>query len=178
MDDGPWVFAYGSLMWSPEFPVAERVIAQVDGWRRSFCLRSIRHRGTPTEPGLVLGLDANPGHICSGVALRVEAGLWPEVVTALRAREMVTEAYFETRLPLQLADGRRAEGLTYVMRRDHWQYAAGLSPAQQAEIIAAAQGGRGPNADYLYNTVAHLDQLGIPDDDLAELAGRVRALRS
>ena len=78
---------------------------------------------------------------------------------------------------LALADGRRVEAVTYVMRPDHWQYAAGLSPDEQAAIIALACGGRGPNADYLYNTVAHLAQLGIPDDDLADLAARVRALR-
>ena len=76
MDEGHWLFGYGSLMWAPDFPVAEQVIAQADGWRRSFCLRSIRHRGTAEQPGLVLGLEAAPGHLCTGLALRVEdAGL-------------------------------------------------------------------------------------------------------
>lgn len=177
MDDGFWVFGYGSLMWAPEFPVAESVIAQADGWRRSFCLRSIRHRGTEACPGLVLGLEPHPGRDCTGLALRVENSLWPGVIAAIRARELVTEAYREALVPLALADGRRVEAVTYVMRPDHWQYAAGLSPDEQAAIIALACGGRGPNADYLYNTVAHLAQLGIPDDDLADLAARVRALR-
>ena len=177
MDDGFWVFGYGSLMWAPEFPVAESVIAQADGWRRSFCLRSVCHRGTEGRPGLVLGLEPQPRHICTGLALRVEDALWPGVIAGIRTRELVTEAYREARVPLALADGRRVEALTYVMRPEHWQYAAGLSPDEQAAIIAAAQGGRGPNADYLYNTVAHLADLGIPDDDLADLAARVRALR-
>lgn len=177
MDDGFWVFGYGSLMWAPEFPVAESVIAQADGWRRSFCLRSICHRGTETCPGLVLGLEPQPRHTCTGLALRVEDALWPTVIAAIRARELVTEAYREARVPLALADGRRVQALTYVMRPEHWQYAAGLTPDEQAAIIAAACGGRGPNADYLYNTVAHLADLGIPDDDLADLAMRVRALR-
>ena len=52
-----------------------------------------------------------------------------------------------------------------------------ITPDEQAAIIATACGGRGPNADYLYNTVAHLAELGIPDDDLDDLAARVRALR-
>ena len=52
-----------------------------------------------------------------------------------------------------------------------------LSLDEQAAIISAAQGGRGPNADYLYNTVTHLAELGIPDDDLDLLAARVRSLR-
>ena len=112
MHHGGWVFGYGSLMWAPEFPVAEQVIAQADGWRRSFCLRSIQHRGTAEAPGLVLGLEAQPGHLCTGLALRVEAPLWPEVHAALRARELVTEAYREALVPLALADGRRVEALT------------------------------------------------------------------
>lgn len=177
MDDGFWVFGYGSLMWAPEFPVAEQVIAQADGWRRSFCLSSVCHRGTVERPGLVLGLEEWPGHVCTGLALRVEDRLWPEVSAAIRAREMVTEAYRETHIPLALADGRRVAALTYVMRQDHQQYCGGLPPDRQAAIIASASGGRGPNADYLYNTVAHLNQLGIPDDELAALAERVRTLR-
>lgn len=177
MDDGCWVFGYGSLMWTPDFPVAEQVIAQADGWRRSFCLRSIEHRGTTERPGLVLGLEPAAGHRCTGLALRVEDALWPKVHPAIRARELVTHAYREETVPLTLADGRRVNALTYVMRTDHWQYASGLALEEQARIIAGAAGGRGPNADYLFSTVAHLTALGIPDAELAALARRVRALR-
>lgn len=176
MDDGFWVFGYGSLMWAQEFPVAEQVIAQADGWRRSFCLLSVCHRGTKAVPGLVLGLEPDPGHVCTGVALRIDDALWPEVLAAIRTRELVTEAYREAAVPLALADGRRVEAVTYVMRPGHVQYAAGLAPEDQARMIAAAHGGRGPNADYLYNTVAHLTALGIPDDDLIRLETLVRGI--
>lgn len=177
MDDGFWVFGYGSLMWAPEFPVAESVIAQTEGWRRSFCLRSIRYRGTEAQPGLVLGLEPAPGCLCTGLALRIEATIWPDVLRAIRERELATEAYRETQLPLALADGRRVAALVYAMRPEHVQYAGGLSADEQAAIIASAQGGRGSNADYLFNTVAHLAEMGIPDDELAALAERVRALK-
>ena len=53
-----WVFGYGSLVWNPGFEVEDRVIATLPGYQRSFCMRSIHHRGTPEEPGLVLALDA------------------------------------------------------------------------------------------------------------------------
>lgn len=174
MDDGFWVFGYGSLMWSPEFPVIEQVIAQADGWRRSFCLLSVCHRGTAERPGLVLGLEKQLGHICTGLALRVDDAQWPEVYAGIRAREMVTEAYREAMLPLALADGRRVEALAYVMRPEHEQFCGGLTVDEQAEMIALASGGRGPNSDYLFNTVSHLTDMGIPDDDLAALADRVR----
>ncbi|MCU0905830.1 MAG: gamma-glutamylcyclotransferase, partial [Tabrizicola sp.] len=29
-----WVFGYGSLIWDPGFPVAERRIATLSGWHR------------------------------------------------------------------------------------------------------------------------------------------------
>ncbi|MBV0891763.1 gamma-glutamylcyclotransferase [Paracoccus sp. Z118] len=171
-----WVFAYGSLMWDPRVPVAETAVAHVEGFQRRFCLRSVQYRGTAEAPGLVLGLDPCGEGACSGVALRIEAEAWPEALAEIRRRELSTEAYRETEVTLSLADGRRVLALAYVMRLDHWQYAGDLSETEQAEIIARAHGGRGPNAEYLFNTVAHLDQLGLPDADLTGLADRVRAI--
>ena len=82
---GPlWVFAYGSLLWNPEFPIAERRIARVSGWHRSFCMRSIHHRGTEADPGLVLALDEMAGAHCDGLALRVAPGAEAETLAALR----------------------------------------------------------------------------------------------
>ncbi|MEC7669748.1 MAG: gamma-glutamylcyclotransferase, partial [Pseudomonadota bacterium] len=47
---------------------------------------------------------------------------------------------------------------------------------EQAQIIAKAVGGRGPNTEYLHNTVDRLRVLGIPDAELQWLDERVRAL--
>ncbi len=44
------------------------------------------------------------------------------------------------------------------------------------EIIAHAVGGRGPNTEYLSNTVEHLHELGIADNELDWLNQRVREL--
>ncbi|ABL69507.1 MULTISPECIES: gamma-glutamylcyclotransferase [Paracoccus] len=171
-----WVFAYGSLMWDPGFPVAEMVSARLDGYARSFCLRSVVYRGTSEVPGLVLGLDAEPGAHCRGLALRVAEPEWEETLAALRERELTTNAYAELSLPLVLEDGRAVEAVAYVIRRDHDQYAGPLDLHEQARIIARAQGGRGPNADYLFNTARHLAQMGIEDHAMDELARQVRGL--
>lgn len=171
-----WVFAYGSLMWDPGFPVAERVQARIDGFARRFCLRSVVYRGTYDAPGLVLGLDIDADAHCIGLALRVDDADWPETLAGLRDRELTTEAYAELRLPMVLADARTVEGVAYVIRRDHDQYWADLSLEQQAEIIARAHGGRGPNTDYLFNTARHLAEMGVQDQDMDELTRRVRAL--
>lgn len=172
-----WVFGYGSLVWNPEFPVAERVIARLDGYARGFCMSSIHHRGTPEAPGLVLALDPRPGAACTGVALRVETGCEPATLAALRDRELISSAYLERVVPLATGDGRRVAALAYVVDPRHGQYLGGLGLEDQARIIARAVGGRGPNHEYLDNTSAHLAELGIADPDLTWLAGRVAELR-
>lgn len=170
-----WIFAYGSLMWDPGVPVAEAVPARLPGWRRSFCLKSVVYRGTPERPGLVLGLDPAPDAECAGVALRIAAPDWPEALAAVRERELSTDAYHEVLMGVQLCDGREVAALTYVIRTDHPQYAVHLCLSEQATIIAAAAGGRGPNLDYLTSFLVHLDELGIAaEEDLREL-GRLAA---
>ncbi|MDE3027427.1 MAG: gamma-glutamylcyclotransferase [Paracoccaceae bacterium] len=177
-DTNLWVFGYGSLIWHPGFEVAERQIARLEGWHRSFCMLSIHHRGTETDPGLVLALDAAPEAACEGVAFRVQPGLEAETLALLRERELISSAYLETHQPVDLRDGRRVEALTFVIDPDHVQYCGGLDLEAQAQRIAHAVGGRGPNCEYLYNTAAHLADLGIEDPDLSYLAARVRTIRA
>jgi cation transport protein ChaC len=174
MDGSLWVFGYGSLIWDPGFPVAERRIGRLTGWHRSFCMRSIHHRGTVEAPGLVLALDRAEGGLCRGLAFRVAPGEEAATLVALRARELVSSAYLETRLDIDTAEGP-VEALTYVIDPDHAQYCR-LALEDQAQIIARAVGGRGANRDYLWATAAHLAELGIADPDLEWLADRVRRL--
>jgi glutathione-specific gamma-glutamylcyclotransferase len=176
MADEMWVFGYGSLIWNPEFPVAERQIARARGWHRSFCMRSIHHRGTEAAPGLVLALDAAVAAHCDGVAFRVEAGAEAATLSALRERELISSAYLERWLPVDLADGRAITALVFVIDPDHVQYCGGLPLEEQAQIIAHAVGGRGPNRDYLYATARHLAELGLADEELEWLSARVAAL--
>lgn len=175
-DNSLWVFGYGSLLWEPGFAFDERVQARLAGWHRSFCMRSIRYRGTEDAPGLVLALDAAAEAVCDGVAFAVAPGHAAATLAYLRERELISSAYLECWLPLALADGRRIEALAYVIDPDHVQYCGGLALEEQARVIARAEGGRGLNRDYLWNTVAHLAALGIRDGDLDWLDARVRAL--
>lgn len=176
MDAPMWVFGYGSLIWDPGFPVAERQLAQISGWHRSFCMRSIHHRGSEDAPGLVLALDEAQGASCHGLAFRVVPGAEAETLAALRARELISSAYLERRLPVAFAGGGTALALVFVIDPHHVQYCGGLDLEEQAQIIATARGGRGANRDYLFATAAHLHDLGIADADLDWLAARVRAL--
>lgn len=175
-EDELWVFGYGSLMWDPGFPVAERRIARLKDYARSFCMWSIHHRGTEEDPGLVLALDEHAGAACEGVGFRVSRGAEDETMAVLRERELISSAYLERVVPLRLEDGREVEAVTYVVDRTHRQYCH-LSLEEQAQIIAQAVGGRGPNDAYLYNTAEHLTELGIADEELSWLARRVKAIK-
>ncbi|MFK7836430.1 MAG: gamma-glutamylcyclotransferase [Sulfitobacter sp.] len=171
-----WVFGYGSLLWNPGFDIAESVVGTLPGYARSFCMRSIHHRGTADDPGLVLALDEQPDHACIGMALRVAPGRETETLAYLRERELISSAYLEKNLAVTLEDDRVVEAVVYVIDEAHEQYCGGLPLEEQAQIIAKAVGGRGPNTEYLYNTADHLHEVGLNDPDLEWLSHRVRAL--
>ena len=171
-----WVFGYGSLLWNPGFEVAESVIATLPGYARSFCMRSIHHRGTVENPGLVLALDEDAGSACEGVALRVAPGHEDATLAYLRERELISSAYLERNLGIHLADGRDVTAVVYVIDESHEQYCGGLPLEEQAQIIARAVGGRGPNTEYLFNTATHLAQVGLHDPALEWLHARVKTL--
>ena len=171
-----WVFGYGSLLWNPGFPVARREIATLQGYARSFCMSSVHHRGTEEKRGLVLALDEVAGAHCTGLALAVENGAETETLDYLRERELISSAYVERDLEVELQTGDLVTAVTYVIDPHHVQYCGGMSLEEQARIIAHAVGGRGPNTEYLYNTAEHLAEIGLHDSDLDWLAGRVREI--
>lgn len=138
-------------------------------------MRSIHYRGTAENPGLVLALDALEGAHCQGLALSVPDGQHDTTLEYLRERELISSAYLEKFLHIDLADGRRVEAVTYVIDPAHDQYCS-LNTEEQAQIIARAVGGSGPNTDYLHNTATHLSELGIKDKDIDWLSSRVAEL--
>ena len=172
--EGLWVFGYGSLIWQPGFAFDDRRSAVLLGYRRAFCMASIMYRGTPDAPGLVLALDLDPTGRCEGVAYHVGAASAGDTLAYLRERELVSYAYDEARVAVEVSGGGRVEALAFVSNRAHPQYRGGLSLEHQADVIARARGPKGPNADYLLNTVDSLEALGMNDPDLVRLAELVR----
>ena len=169
-----WVFGYGSLLWKPGFAHVERHPALLEGWRRSFCIHSVHYRGTPDRPGLVLGLER--GGECHGIAFRVAA---PEVRVAaayLWDREMISGVYCPAILPARLdfPDGEKTVSChTFIAEPDHHQFAGGLPREEVVRRLCTAKGATGSNRDYLLNTTRHLDDLGVEDPILHDLARTV-----
>ena len=171
-----WVFGYGSLMWRPGFEFVEQVPARLIGEHRALCVYSFDHRGTPENPGLVLGLDR--GGTCRGLAYRTPAKDREATVAYLREREQVTAVYRETMRPVLLDGdaGRRVQALCFVVDRSHPQYAGELDLAAQLHYVRQGHGRSGANRDYVLATVKELEALGFRDRDLHLLAERLHGV--
>lgn len=170
------VFGYGSLMWKPCFPFADRARASLDGYHRDFCIWTVVARGTPERPGLGLGLEPRRGASCVGIVYRLEDGVGEANLTELWDREMWTDTYRPTWVDVETSTGR-IRALTFVVQTGHRQYAGDLNPADRARYIASAAGKYGSCRDYLADTVRELQELGIDDREMTELLRSVDALR-
>ena len=167
-----WVFGYGSLIFNPVIEHTERVNAKIYGNHRRFCLRTRIGRGSPDCPGLVLALDR--GGSCAGVAFKLNPETAIAELDLLWRREMITLAYNARWVKLHTDKGVKT-GIAFVSIPAHQNYAPPMSLHSEAEIIAAASGFIGPCRDYLFDTVAGLQDHGIRDKYLENLVIAVKA---
>lgn len=166
-----WVYAYGSLIWNPEFDFQEQRLSMLRGHHRALCLWSRVNRGTPQTPGLVFGLDH--GGSCRGMTFRIPAANVPETFDALWRREMATGAYHPRWLRCETERGP-VKALAFVIDRNSSGYVRGLLDHQTVEIVQRASGRYGPCVDYVVQTHEALAAAGIQDKKLARLAQRLR----
>ncbi len=163
---GPsWLFAYGSLIWNPEFEHDEARIARARGWRRTFCLGwDYRFRGSVERPGLMMALDR--GGQCTGVVYRLPEATRKASLDRLIRREMsmVPTAFPPRWIGVETEDGP-VRALTFVMDRNSGRY-QNLADDAVADVLAKACGFRGSMAQYLHATVLHLEAMGIHDRHL------------
>ena len=174
---GPiWVFGYGSLIWNPTFHHVERRVAKLAGFHRRFCIWSRAYRGTPQQPGLVLGLDA--GGACRGVAYRLTPECAREELRLLWRREMVSNAYCPRWLRVSTHHGSATEdvhALAFVVNRKNPGYAGKMPIEKIVSVMAAACGHAGTPAEYLFETVKGLQAHGVRDAYLLDLRRRLAA---
>ena len=160
-----WLFAYGSLIWSPGHDFVEHVRATAIGWHRSFCLTLTRWRGTREIPALMMALDR--GGSCTGLAYRLPPGDRLAQIEKLLRRE--TDGIPTTNVARWIsvmAGGRSFKALAFVAARDGVAYAGAQPHAVVAHVVARAAGHWGSSAEYLQRTVSKLDEFGIRDRNL------------
>ncbi|MGE0211487.1 MAG: gamma-glutamylcyclotransferase [Parvibaculaceae bacterium] len=173
-----WVFAYGSLIWNPEFQSVEQRRAVARGWHRSFCLKLTRWRGTRELPALMLALDR--GGTCVGIAYRLPAGDNHGQIVRLLDREI--DANPPTNVPrwieISTAEGR-LKALAFIALPKGSAYAGRLPLSEVAGVLSRAAGHWGSAAQYAFNTIAKLEENGIRDRNLWQIqklmAAEIRA---
>ncbi|MDV7341610.1 gamma-glutamylcyclotransferase [Terasakiella sp. A23] len=176
MKNAFWVFGYGSLMWRPGFDYIDAQPATLAGFERSFCIYSHYYRGTPSSPGLVLGLDPKSDASCRGVAFQVADENRDTVIAYLTERELCGYAYKAETHPLTLDCETQVDAYTFVADPDHALYAGDLGLDKAASLIMEAEGNAGLNRDYLINSVRELEAHGYEDQPLHDLLKKVEYL--
>lgn len=174
MDDGIWIFGYGSLVWRPDFPFADRRPAFVEGWARRFWQGSTDHRGVPGAPGRVVTLVEAPGAVCWGMGYRIASADAAPVLAHLDHREK--GGYRVECVVLRFApkDTAAHDGLVYRATPENPNY---LGPADAAAIAAQVQrsvGPSGPNIDYVLRLAEALREIGADDPHVFEIERLLR----
>lgn len=174
-----WIFAYGSLIWNPEFEAIEQRRAVAAGWHRSFCLKLTRWRGTRELPALMLALDR--GGACVGIAYRLPRGDRHGQIVRLLDREI--DANPPTNVPrwieVSTTEGR-LKALAFVALRSGKAYAGKQTLPEVAGVLSRAAGHWGSAAQYVFNTISKVEEFGIRDRNLWRIqelmASEIRAM--
>ncbi len=174
-----YIFAYGSLIFRPDFVYAERIAVCVKGFRRRFGLWSPFYRGSMERPGLVLGLDC--GGCCLGVAYKLlcapSRGEPYKTLQKLWRREMFTEAYEPRLLRAYDKSGNiLSPCLGFVLDRASSQYAGDVDERTRLHAISVARGTRGSNREYLLETQQGLSRASMRCSHIDSLAKKLTAV--
>ncbi|MFT4185204.1 MAG: gamma-glutamylcyclotransferase [Rhizobium sp.] len=163
-----WVFAYGSLIWKPDFDAVESRIGAVKGWHRSFCLEIARWRGSQTQPGLMLALRRG-GH-CKAVVFRLADDDRLGQIRRMLRREVgsLEDAATIRWIRVQTKQGP-VRALVFWADPKGERVTSELPLETVARVLARACGHMGSCAEYLYLTVKHLEEWGIRDTNLWQL---------
>lgn len=168
-----WIFAYGSLIFRPDFAYTARRRAYVPGYTRRFWQGSPDHRGVPEAPGRVVTLIEDPAAWCGGCAYQLDAREADVVMAALDHREQA--GFVRRALPLSEtpAGDVFAHGITYIAGPDNAHYLGPLDEVAIAREVATRRGPSGPNVDYVRALHDALRSLEVDDPHVAAI---VRAL--
>lgn len=163
-----WLFAYGSLIWKPEVDHVEACQGMARGWHRSFCFRITRWRATRDRPGLMMALER--GGQCRGMLYRLPGATLEAQLGKLFRREFTAKPPNSMPRWIKVETVREpVRAIAFVMNRESPAYVGRLALDEVADVLARACGHWGSGAEYLRNTVAHLEEQGIHGHNLWRL---------
>lgn len=169
-----WVFAYGALMWDPGFQFIEVRLAKLAGYQRRFSHKITMGRGSRDRPSLMLSLDECAGS-CSGVVFRIASSVVDFESAIVWRREMLWDDYRPQLLPVSTPQGD-VTALVFCANQTHPNYVGELPLVDTAAMIAAGSGMAGTNREYLELVATQLENLGIEDAYVRQLAVHVQSV--
>lgn len=167
-----WLFAYGSLIWRPDFPFIEQRPAMIHGYHRSLCLWSRINRGTPDTPGVVFALDQ--GGQCEGIVYRIASDQVKQIFPPLWRREMPSGAYNPMWIDCDVGLKQPVQALAFVINPHTDAYVPEMPLEQLSRVIHAAHGINGPCIEYVLETAHALKQARITDHKLEHLISHLQ----
>ncbi len=171
-----YIFAYGSLIWRPDFLYEQALRASVQGYERRFWQASHDHRGTPQLPGRVVTMVAMPDGQCEGIAYRLPSLGREAILHALDEREQ--DGYERTWVNVLAehnADSFRA--VTWMASPGNPSWVGEESLVAVARLIANRHGPSGSNREYLMRLHLAFGELGISDRYIEQLVEQVLQCR-
>jgi len=127
-------------------------------------------RGTPTAPGIVLGVEEKPTAWCWGCCFRVTATTRREIFDTLQKRENLPSRCYQAVVRSVVLEGEeKVEALVFLPIETHEQYAGHLSSSQRHAILHSdTKGQRGTSLEYLQQTLQCLKEMGIDEPGLEQ----------
>jgi glutathione-specific gamma-glutamylcyclotransferase len=170
-----WIFAYGSLLWRPDFQFVEAVPAHIRGWSRRFWQGSPDHRGVPGAPGRVVTLTPAVDEVCWGLGYRLDETTREATLQSLDVRERGGYERHVVELHGKDADLGSVPAYVYVASPTNPHYLGPSALGRIADQIRRAHGPSGSNLDYVLRLDSTLRALGIRDEHVGALAALLQS---
>ena len=171
--DALYIFAYGSLIWRPDFAYEQVIRASVVGYERRFWQASHDHRGTPGLPGRVVTLVAMRDGQCEGLVYKLPSRGREAILDALDEREQ--DGY--SRVWVTVYEEQNAQpvnALTWAAAPGNPSWVGEEPLAVVAGLIASRHGLSGSNREYLVRLHLALNELGIVDQYIETLVEQIQ----